>query len=86
MSTITNDRDLDSLADRGTELFEHQIKPALRPADDGKFVAIDVRSGEYELDFDDYAAVNRLRTRLPSAEVWLERAGFPTAYRIGGLR
>jgi hypothetical protein len=59
------------------------VRPALRPEDDNKFVAIDVRTGDYEIDEDDYAAVSRLRARRPSAEVWLERAGQTAAYRLG---
>ncbi len=50
--------------------------------DDGKFVALDIGSGDFEVDDDDYSAVARLRARLPTAEVWLARAGFPTAYQI----
>jgi hypothetical protein len=55
----------------------------LRPEDDGKFVAIDVETGDYEIDNDDYAAVARLRSRKPTADVWLMRAGYPTTYRMG---
>lgn len=70
------------LARRGEQLYEAQIKPKLSAEDQGKYVAIDVTSGDYELDGDDYAAVTRLRARRPSAEVWLERAGYPTAYQL----
>jgi hypothetical protein len=73
----------EELARIGAELFERRVRPALSPADDGKFVAIDVRTGQYEIDVDDYAAVARLRARIPSADVWLARAGSPTTYRIG---
>ena len=76
-------RSPEELARLGTEVFNHQVRPALRPEDDGKFVAIDVRTGEFEIDADDYAAVSRLRARVPTADVWLARAGSPTTYRIG---
>ena len=49
----------------------------------GKFVAIDVETGDYEIDEDDYAAVARLRSRKPAADIWLMRAGYPTTYRMG---
>ena len=71
------------LARLGSEVFERRVRPALRPKDDGKFVAIDVRTGEFEIDADDYAAVSRLRARVPTADVWLARVGSPTTYRIG---
>jgi hypothetical protein len=63
----------DELARRGAEVFDHRVRPSLRPEDDDKFVALDVLTGEYEIDADDYTAVTRLRARLPTAEVWLMR-------------
>jgi hypothetical protein len=74
------------LARLGSEVFDRRVRPALRPEDDGKFVAIDVRTGEFEIDADDYAAVTRLSARVPAADVWLARAGSPTTYRIGYAR
>lgn len=76
----------EELARLGEQIFEQQVRPALQPADDGKFVAIDVDSGDYEIDADDYSAVARLRARKPAADVWLMRAGSPTTYRMGALR
>jgi hypothetical protein len=76
-------RNLDELACLAGEVFDRQVRPALRPEDDGKFVAIDVETGAYEVDEDDYAAVTRLRSRNPAAEIWLMRAGYPAAYRMG---
>lgn len=67
---------------RGLEAFARHVKPKLRPEDDGKFVAIDVLSGQYEMDVDDYTAVARLRARVPGASVWLERVGQPAAHSI----
>ncbi len=69
------------LAALGAEIFDRQVRPALRPEDDGKFVAIDVETGSYELDEDDYTAVMRLRSRIPAADIWLMCAGSPTTYR-----
>ncbi len=82
----TTKRTLDELASLGGDIFDRQVRPALRPEDDGKFVAIDVETGDYEIDADDYAAVMRLRARKPAAEIWLMRAGFRAAYRIGVTR
>ena len=76
----------DELARLGTEIFDSRIRPSLGPADDGKFVAIDVRTGDYEIDEDDYDAVSRLRARNPQADAWLARAGYPTTYQMRRCR
>jgi hypothetical protein len=86
MPTTTPPRTLDELARLGADIFDRQVRPGLRPEDDGKFVAIDVSTGEYEIDEDDYSAVTRLRARKPTAEVWLMRAGYPTTYKMGAIR
>ncbi len=82
MSTTEPHRTLDELARLGGEIFERQIRPTLRPEDDGKYVAIDVETGDFEIDEDDYAAVARLRSRRPGTNGWLMRAGYPTTYRM----
>ena len=53
----------------GAEIFDRDVRPALRPEDDGQFVAIDIATGDYELDKDDYgrsrdcaSAARRLRS------------------------
>jgi hypothetical protein len=63
------------IAQLGAEVFDRQVRAALRPEEDGKFVAIDIGTGAYELTEDDYAAFTRLHGRCPSAEVWLGRVG-----------
>ncbi len=77
---------LDELAHLGEIIYERQVRPVLRAEDNGKFVAIDVDTGDYEMDEDDYAAVARLRSRKPAADIWLMCAGYPTTYRIGVSR
>ena len=81
-STTKPPRSLDELARLGGEIFELRARPSLRAEDDGKFVAINVETGEYEIDEDDYTAVARLRFRCPDANIWLMRAGYPAAYRM----
>jgi hypothetical protein len=73
----------EEFARRGRQIYDRVVRPALRPEDAGKFVAIDIESGEYEMDVDDRAAVNRLWTRLGDPQPWLMRVGEPGAYRLG---
>ena len=82
MPTTGPYRTPEELARLGSEVFDRHVRPALRPEDDGKFVAIDIDTGDHEIDEDDYSAVMRLRTRRPAAEIWLGRVGQPAAYRM----
>jgi len=82
MPATESRRTPEELARLGSELFERRVRPMLRPEDDGKFVALDIQTGECELDEDDYTAVSRLRARNPVAEAWLGRVGQPAAYRM----
>ncbi len=75
---------LEEVSHLGREKYEQIVQPSLRSEDIGKFVAVDVDSGAYEVDPDDYTAAERLRKRHPKARIWLARAGDRAAYRIGG--
>ena len=77
-ATLQPDR-LAEEARQGQEAFDRFVKPRLRPDVDGKFVAVDIQSGNYEIDADDYQATGRLMARLPGARIWLFRAGHTTS-------
>lgn len=75
----------DALSDEAREglaLLERVVRPKLTSKDDGKFIAIDLDSEEYELDPDDYTATHRLRLRCPRARMWLFRAGDDATYSL----
>ena len=74
----------EEFARRGKEIYERDIRPVLRPQDEDQFVAIDIESGNYEIDRDDFAATERLLARHPDAQIWLGRVGQQATYRIGG--
>ena len=73
-------------ARRGQELYERDILPLVEAGHRGEFAAIDIETGDYALDKDDYAATETLLARQPLAQIWLVRVGYTTAYRIGGPR
>ena len=74
----------EEFARRGDAIFESDVRPHLKPEDDGKFVAIDIETGAYEIEVDELSACDRLRARVPDAQVWLVRAGSPYVHRFGG--
>ena len=73
----------EEFAQRGQAVYERDIRSRLAAGDEGKFVAIDIETGAYEMDRDDYTATERLLARHPNAQIWLCRVGQRAAYRLG---
>ena len=71
---------------RGMELYEREIRPEVEPGHEGEFLAVDVRSGAWELGEDRLSASKRVLGREPEAIVCLLKVGRAAAYRIGGAR
>ncbi len=76
----------EEFARRGDEMYERIVRPQLQAGDTGKFVALDIETGAYEIDNKDISASRRLRSKFPNAQVWLVRVGSRYAYRFGLLR
>ena len=67
----------------GEEIYERQVRAQVEAGNDGKIVAIDVDSGEYEVAEDGLTAANRLLARLPDAQIWCIRIGHRAVHRFG---
>lgn len=74
----------DEISRRGRALYEDHIRSEVEPAHNGKLVAIDVKTGAYEADEDEVAAVDRALAKHPDAALYIVRAGARTAHRLGG--
>ena len=71
-------------ARRGDALVEDKVRPHLTAADEDKFVAIDIESGEYELDKNEMKAADRLRRKVPDPQIWLVHVTAGYLHRFGG--
>ena len=76
----------EEFAQRGPEIYQRVVVPRLTPADDGKFVLLDIESEEYEIDADKLAAALRLHARVPGVQGWLGRVGRTIPTRIRSPR
>lgn len=72
----------EDVAQRGDAIYERVVRPALAAGNEGKIVAIDVKTRAYELADDVLSAGLRLRARLPEAEVWFVRIGHAAVHRL----
>ncbi len=66
----------EEFARRGDAIYERDVRPRHEPADNGKYVAIDIETGDYEVDVDELAASDRLLERAPDAQIWMRRVGW----------
>ena len=73
----------EEFARRGDEIYDREIKPHVEPADEGKFVVIDIETGEYEVDRDELAASDRLLARRLDSQMWTRRIGSRYARHFG---
>ena len=56
MATTGRRYDIEEIARRGDAIYDRDIRPYLKPADKGNFVAIDIVTGEYEIATDELTA------------------------------
>ena len=83
MATLKPHYSKEEFARRGDAIYERDIRPVMESADLGKFVAIDIETGAYEIDADEMAASDRLLVRVPRAQIWLKRIGSRYVRRFG---
>lgn len=72
---VTSNSNDEDVARRGTEIYRNQILPHIENYDKRFFVAIDIDSGDYEIDVNELTAAHRLKEKHPNAQIWFTRVG-----------
>jgi hypothetical protein len=83
MASVERRYSHEEIARRGDEIYKSEVRPQLKRSDKGRFAAIDIETHEFALADDVLSASHQLRARVPEAQVWLVRVGFPYVYRFG---
>jgi hypothetical protein len=73
----------EEFARRGDELYERVVRPQVEAGNHGKIVAIDIDTGAFEVADDILTAAERLFARLPDAQPWSVKIGYPAVCRFG---
>jgi hypothetical protein len=73
----------EEFARRGKEFYE-KIRAKVDPGNNGKILAIDIETGEWELGDDVITVGDRLFARLPDPQIFCLRIGHQAVYRFGG--
>lgn len=80
MQTLLDSKEI---AAHGEAVYAAKIKRAVEDRHEGKFLVLDVASHDYEIDWDDMAAQERLEQRQPHGVFYGLRVGSPATYFIG---
>ncbi|MDZ4658108.1 MAG: hypothetical protein SH868_11075 [Bythopirellula sp.] len=76
----------DEIEQRGEELYTSKIRTLVTKQDEGKFVVIDVGTGEYQIDADHVKALEKMLVHHNGNSLYSIRIGSPAAYKLGGNR
>ena len=63
-------------------ILGEQVDLVVSGAVKNRYIARDIKTGEYEINADDLVATKRLLAKHPNAVIYGLRIGYPTAYRI----
>jgi hypothetical protein len=73
----------EEFAQRGDLIYQTQIRPQVEADNHGKIVAIDIETGDFEVDNSPMIAVDKLYERKPNAQPWVIRIGHRAVFRFG---
>jgi len=74
---------LGEIVAKAEALYDGEIRNQVEPQNIGKYVAIDIESGAFDIDDDERVAIRRAIANHPRGVFHLMRIGFPTMGRIG---
>ncbi|MBI3822800.1 MAG: hypothetical protein HY289_08990 [Planctomycetes bacterium] len=75
---------IDEIAERGTELYETRIRALVEAGNVGRYLAIDIETGDYAVADHRYDACMELKGKNPDAQIWGLRIGHVAAASFGG--
>jgi hypothetical protein len=83
----------EEFAQKGTQIYQQAVLPTLGLEADGKIVALDIETGEFELADTTLAAAAKMfvrvasasPNRLPAAQLWFERVGAQSVHRFNSV-
>jgi frataxin-like iron-binding protein CyaY len=74
----------EEFAQRGDLIYQTQIRPQVETNNHGKIVAIDIETGDFQVDASEIVACSILESRKPDAQIWIVRVGSRHVRRFGG--
>ncbi|WP_394796333.1 hypothetical protein [Armatimonas sp.] len=81
MSTLPNP---ETIAQRGRAVYEQKLRALLEPAEIGRYLVLNIDTGEYELGNDALTPSEAMRQRFPGTLFYAMRVGYPAMLQRGG--
>lgn len=72
------------IAEQGREIYREKIQTLVENEHKGKFLVVDVNSGDYDFDADEEAALQKLELRRPQGLFYLLKIGYASSLFMGG--
>jgi len=69
---------------RGQEIYERDIRNRVEDTEHGKYVLIDIETGQYQVGEDYHSTARSMLATKPDAALCALRVGYPAVGRIGG--
>ena len=73
----------DEVVERGKRIYQDRLRPQVSEGNLGKYLVIDVLSGEYEMGETHLDTAKRARAKHPDAPLYGMRIGYPATDAIG---
>ncbi len=73
---------VEEIRQQAEEIYRHKIRSNLSADDKGKFLVVDVLSGDYEVDEEDLSAADILKARRPNGKFSGLRVGYTSSYTL----
>jgi hypothetical protein len=74
----------DEIVERGEAIYQRDIRPRVEEGNTGKYLLLDVETGEYEIGTDLLEAAHRAHAKHADAVLYALRIGYPAVAHIGG--
>ena len=70
----------------GKEIYETKIKHLVEPQEHGKFLVLDVITGDYSVNRDLILAEDELKSRQPEGAFYIFRVGHRAPFRLPSMK
>ena len=74
---------IEEVCDRGERIYAERIKALVEPQENGRFIVIDIESGDYEIADLMSDASHCLKERRPDSVRFGAKVGYSSAFNLG---